>query len=69
MTPEEVLAGYTVAPARVVGESDVSGRIAPGYRADLTLFAADPLSTDPDALPSLPVALTIVDGEIVHQAR
>ena len=68
LTPREVLEGYTVAPARVVGEEAISGRIAPGYRADLTIFGADPLTADPDELLALPVAMTIVDGEVVHQA-
>ena len=40
-----------------------------GYRADLTGFAADPVDTDADELPDLPVLMTIVDGRIVHEAR
>lgn len=68
LTPLEVLEGYTVEPARVVGEEAVAGRIAPGFRADLTIFGADPLTVDPDELLALPIAMTIVDGEIVHEA-
>ena len=68
LTRTEVLEGYTVEPARMVGEEAVAGRIAPGYRADLTVFGADPLTVDPDELLALPITMTIVDGEIVHEA-
>ena len=72
--PEQVLdglqglTGYTVEPARVAGEAAVGGRIAPGCRADLTGFAADPVDTPADELPDLPVRLTVVGGRIVHEA-
>src|SRR5213078_4491785 len=41
---------------------------SPGFAADLTVFAEDPVECDPDELPELPVVLTVVDGEIVHRA-
>jgi len=68
LTALEALEGYTTHAARVVGEAHLGGRIAPGLRADLTAFAGDPLTTPPDDLPGLPVALTVVDGEVVHRA-
>ena len=68
LTRMEVLEGYTVEAARMVGEEAISGRIAPGYRADLTVFGGDPLTVDPDELLALPIAMTIVEGEIVHEA-
>lgn len=64
----EALEGYTVAPARVAGEAAISGRIAPGHRADLTGFAADVVETPADDLPELPVRLTVVGGRVVHEA-
>jgi len=67
LTALEALEGYTTHPARIVGEEALGGRIAPGLRADLTVFAGDPLTTPPDELPELPVALTVVDGEVVHR--
>ncbi len=39
-----------------------------GARADLTVFAGDPLTTGADELPDLPVALTMVDGRVVHRS-
>jgi predicted amidohydrolase YtcJ len=69
LTPLEVLEGYTIEAARTVGESDINGRIAPGYRADLTAFAADPVDCGGDTLRTLPVLLTVTDGQIVHRAE
>lgn len=68
LTPLEVLEGYTSEAARTVSESHLNGRIAPGFRADLTAFAADPVECGGDALPTLPVLLTVTDGEVVHRA-
>jgi hypothetical protein len=69
LTPEQALAAYTSAPARVTGEADQAGQIAVGYRADLTGFVDDPLAVDPDTLLSLPVAVTIVAGRVVYTNR
>lgn len=68
LTPLQALAGYTVGAARTVGEEACAGRITPGFRADLTAFAADPVEIGGDDLPDLPVLLTVVDGEIAHRA-
>ena len=68
LTAIEALEGYTTEAARVIGEEHLSGRIAPGLRADLTGLGADPVDCPPDELPDVPVALTIVDGEVVHRA-
>jgi predicted amidohydrolase YtcJ len=65
----QTLEGYTTGAAAAISEDDVSGRIKPGYRADLTGFAADPVDTDADDLLSLPVVMTIVDGRVVHEGR
>ena len=64
----EALSGYTIEAARVAGEATVAGRIAPGCRADLTGFAADPVETPAAELPDLPVRLTVVGGRVVHEA-
>jgi predicted amidohydrolase YtcJ len=44
------------------------GRIRPGFCADLTVLAEDPVECEPDDLVALPVVLTVVDGEIVFRA-
>jgi predicted amidohydrolase YtcJ len=64
---EAALAGYTTGAAYVASDEDRLGRIRPGFCADLTVFASDPVDCDADSLPDLPVVLTVVDGEIVHR--
>nr|WP_326815586.1 amidohydrolase family protein [Streptomyces sp. NBC_01763] len=44
-----------------------AGRIAVGHRADLTVFADDPLTTAATDLPDLPVPLTVLDGHPTHR--
>jgi predicted amidohydrolase YtcJ len=65
---ETCLRGYTVAAAQVAGTTDSEGRLIPGYAADITVLAEDPLTTDADAIPEIPVAATIVAGDVVHRA-
>ncbi|HKG26044.1 MAG TPA: amidohydrolase [Thermomicrobiales bacterium] len=67
LSPLEALKGYTTQAAHTVSEDQLSGRVKPGYRADLTAFAEDPVDCDADDLPDLPVLLTVVDGQIVHR--
>jgi predicted amidohydrolase YtcJ len=69
LTGLEVLYGYTVANAMVVGEEDVSGQIKPGFHADVTAFAADPVTCDPDLLIDLPIRLTVVDGRVMYRGE
>jgi predicted amidohydrolase YtcJ len=68
LTAIEALEGYTSEAARAVDDQAVAGRLAPGYRGDLTAFAEDPVECDADDLPQLPVTLTVVDGRVVHRA-
>jgi predicted amidohydrolase YtcJ len=63
----QALEGYTTHAAAVIGAEDRSGRVSPGFHADLTGFTSDPVETDPDDLVSLPVALTIVAGRVVFR--
>jgi predicted amidohydrolase YtcJ len=61
------LEGYTTGAALTGGDGDRLGRLAPGFAADITVLAEDPVDADPDELVSVPVALTVVDGEIVFR--
>ena len=63
----EALEGYTTEAARVLGEEHVSGRIAPGMRADFTGLGEDPVDCPADELPDVPVLLGVVDGEVVFR--
>ncbi|MGY1691443.1 amidohydrolase [Geodermatophilus sp. SYSU D01105] len=67
LTPLMALQGYTSQASDAAGESAAAGRVAVGMRADLTAFAVDPLRADPDELADAPIALTVVDGAVVHR--
>jgi hypothetical protein len=62
------LEGYTVGAALTAGDGDRLGRLAPGYRADVTVMAEDPVDADPDELVAVPILLTVVDGEVVFRS-
>ncbi|MFJ9340841.1 amidohydrolase [Streptomyces sp. NPDC101733] len=61
------LEGMTSHAALAAGEQAVAGRIAPGYRADLTALALDPVTAAPDELAQAPVRLTVSGGRITHR--
>ncbi|MFI0977266.1 amidohydrolase [Streptomyces sp. NPDC021093] len=62
------LEGCTTHAAVAAGEAEVSGRIAPGLRADLTAFGLDPVEAPADEVAQAPVRLTMTGGQIVHRA-
>lgn len=68
---EEALRAYTVWPARASGKEAVTGTLAPGKWADLTVLSLDPFAVDAEAggLRSGEVLLTVVGGRIVHDGR
>ncbi|MGQ7788843.1 amidohydrolase [Nesterenkonia sp. K-15-9-6] len=68
LTGVEALLGYTRWAAEALGRDDL-GTITPGSQADLALWVADPVETDPDELIATPVLLTTVAGEIIHQTQ
>ncbi|MFT4083285.1 MAG: amidohydrolase family protein [Nocardioides sp.] len=65
LSAREALEGFTVQAALASGEAGHRGRIAPGYDADLTVFAEDPLDLAPEELGRIEVIGTIVAGEQV----
>ncbi|MGI4896239.1 MAG: amidohydrolase [Janthinobacterium lividum] len=67
LTAAAALAGYTSRAAAAAGLADRAGMLRAGFRADLSCFALDPLTVDPDEFAQSPVPLTVVDGEIVHR--
>jgi predicted amidohydrolase YtcJ len=67
LTGLEALEGCTTHAARAAGEADTTGRIAPGYRADLTALSVDPVQAPADELADAPVRLTVTGGYVVHR--
>ena len=67
LTLEESIAGFTAAPAWNSGRQEQSGSIRVGKWADLTVFAQDLFVVPASAWPSVPVEMTIVNGEVLYR--
>jgi len=67
ISAQEALYGYTMAGAIASGETANRGSIHPGKWADIAILSADPLATDPEALPEIRVDMTFVAGRKVYQ--
>jgi imidazolonepropionase-like amidohydrolase len=66
MNYREILASLTTNPAQKFGDSDRTGRIAKGMKADLVVLSADP-ATDVTAFSK--VRFTIRNGNVIYQQR
>jgi predicted amidohydrolase YtcJ len=44
----------------------VRGKIEPGYAADVTVFARDPMTAAERDVPKIPVVLTVVGGRVSY---
>ncbi|MEU3029770.1 amidohydrolase [Streptomyces incarnatus] len=73
--PEQALTGLqalramTVNAAWAAGEEEHAGRLALGYRADLTVLAEDPLAVADTELAEVPVVLTVVEGRVRYRGE
>ncbi len=63
---KEALALFTSDAAYAAFEEDRRGRIAPGFEADLTVFARDPMAAAEREIPRVPVVLTLVGGKVAY---
>ncbi len=66
-TVEQALWMYTRGSAYCSFDEGRRGQLAPGFLADLTVLAADPLAVAVDELPALPVEMTVMDGRTVYE--
>ncbi|MGA4837716.1 amidohydrolase [Streptomyces sp. G45] len=64
----EAIRTYTIAAAWQDFAEDWKGSLEPGKVADLCVLDGDLLAADPHDIPTMPVVLTVVDGEVVHDA-
>ncbi|NUP04350.1 MAG: amidohydrolase family protein [Nonomuraea sp.] len=64
---DQALRAYTISPAWLEGAESWKGSLEPGKVADLCVLGAGLLDVHPADLPSVPVVLTMVDGEIVYE--
>ena len=63
------LAAFTSGAAYAAHQEDRRGRLAPGYRADLSVFDVDPLECAPRELLAARCVMTVIDGEVVFERR
>ncbi len=62
----EALRTYTIDAAWQDFADDWKGSLEPGKVADLCVLDGDLLTADPHDIPEMPVVLTVVDGQVVH---
>lgn len=62
----EVLHAYTAGGARAAHMEGLTGRLTPGFAADLVLIDGDIESIPPDSLGRTGIALTIAGGNVTH---
>ncbi|MGW6821593.1 amidohydrolase [Streptomyces sp. NPDC055005] len=62
----EALRTYTIDAAWQDFADDWKGSLEPGKVADLCVLDGDLLAADPHDIPGMPVVLTVVDGQVVH---
>ena len=65
---QQAIEGYTLGPAYAAGIEDRSGKLVPGYLADLIVLEQDPFVIPPSDLLELTSSGTMVGGEWVWQA-
>jgi predicted amidohydrolase YtcJ len=66
LTVEETLRAFTAGAAYAGFAEERLGKLAPGFRADLTLVDRDPFRLTPREVLDSKVIMTIIDGKIVH---
>jgi predicted amidohydrolase YtcJ len=64
LTRPEALALFTTDAAYAAFEEDRRGRIAPGFEADLTVLARDPMAAPEKEIASIAAPLVIVGGKV-----
>ena len=68
LTIEEAVRSHTIDAARALRLEDRLGSIEAGKLADLAVIDGDLLATEPARIGELGAWLTILDGEVVHEA-
>jgi hypothetical protein len=69
ITLEEAIRAYTVGSAHAEFQEHVKGSLTPGKLADVVMLDRDIFAMNPSALDQVKVALTLVDGKVVHETK
>jgi predicted amidohydrolase YtcJ len=67
LTREEALRGFTLDAAWSLFLEKETGSLEVGKRADLVVFARDPMTVPEAEIPRVEIDYTLVDGEVVHE--
>ena len=67
LTREEALRGFTLDAAWSLFLEKEVGSLEVGKRADLVVFARDPMTVPEAEIPKAEIDLTVVDGQVVHE--
>jgi predicted amidohydrolase YtcJ len=67
LSREEALRGFTLDAAWSLFLDPEVGSLTVGKRADLVVFARDPMTVPVAEMPRAPVDMTLVDGQVVYQ--
>jgi len=67
VTLAQILDAYTCGAARAEAQEGVKGMLRVGMLADITVFAQDLFALQPAELMRVDIALTVVDGQVVHR--
>ena len=67
LTREEALRGFTLDAAWSLFLENEVGSLEVGKRADLVVFARDPMTVPEAEIPRVDIDMTLVDGQIVHE--
>jgi len=68
ITVEEAIRSYTINGAWQDRMEDVKGSVEVGKMADFCIIGEDILTGDPHKIGEIPVLMTIVGGQIMHDA-
>jgi len=66
---EEAIRLYTLGSAYASFEENIKGSITPGKLADLVVLDEDPRKVNPEEIKNIPVAMTIVGGEVRYGGK
>jgi predicted amidohydrolase YtcJ len=67
LTLAQALHAYTTGAAHAEREEGRKGTLAHGMLADITVFERDLFTVSPAEIPAVGIALTVVDGHVVHR--
>ncbi len=66
---QEAVHAYTVVPAYASGEERIKGSLEPGKVADLAVLSDDIFTIAPEAIRSVTVNVTILDGRVIFERQ